>query len=80
MTDTRTEKPRAVRCWAGGREYLVSFDRDGKVDMVEVYVWNRHGVYRRKVWATFDGKPMTITASCAGRAALAKLHEGRAHA
>lgn len=75
--DRRT---RVVRCWANGKEYRVSFDRDGQIDLVEVYVWHRHGVYPRKVWSVFDGKPMTITAACAGRAALVRLHEGTAHA
>lgn len=64
---------RRIRAWTSGRsarEYEVTFDEAGKI--VSVCNVDAFGNLRT-TWSVHGGKPMTLTAACAGRAAQRKL-------
>lgn len=67
-----------VECTANrGRTYKVTFDAAGNVRRVQVKVWLSGGLDAsrhtwRMLWDHESSKPMSITAACAARAAIAK--------
>jgi hypothetical protein len=74
--------PRAgtlVHATASGRRYVVEFDDQGEIVTVCALVQRRGSVgpHERVTWDRRFGTPMTITAACAGRAAVKQLQRRR---
>jgi hypothetical protein len=68
------DKERIVRATAGGKDYRVTFDRaTGEILCVNAIIDRFACPYERVTWDSRWGTKMTLTAACAGRAAVAVL-------